>query len=319
MVFEQITLFVHALGPLFLMMALGWFSYRIKMVGDGFVSGLNRLVFTYCLPAAIFMSIFQANLSEAFDFGMVSFFTIATALSCVIVWAYGKRALHSTQVASFVQASCRSNYVVLALPALLMMLPYDYWPQASLMAPLVVAINSILAAVLFTLGKKRAEKISLWATILEIAMGTLKTPMVLAVFIGAIFNLLSIPVGVVGERTIGAFADMSAPAALFACGTALSIQKAKRHLRPALTAMLFKNVLIPAGFVLFALLLGFRGSQLLILTMIGLSPTATTAYATAAQMGGDPELTASCVAATNAGGMIFIAPTLVLLGTLGLL
>jgi len=93
----------------------------------------------------------------------------------------------------------------------------------------------------------------------------------------------------------------------------------RRNWKLAVTATLTKNILFPIGFIVPAVLLGFRDVELAIIAIIGLSPTGSMSYATAVEMGGDGDAAASCVVLSNASAVFTIVPGLTILRVLGLL
>jgi len=144
--------------------------------------------------------------------------------------------------------------------------------------------------------------------------------MVVVAIFGLLFNFSGLGLPVVVDHSLSNMATMAAPAGLLAIGGALSLEKVRRHLRFAIAATAVKNLIVPLVFIIPAILLGFRGVELAILAMIGLSPVSPVSYVTAVEMGGPEagDLTAGCLVLSNAVGVFTIIPGLAALRALGL-
>ena len=313
---EQLQLCFNAVAPFFLIMFLGWLAVRLKLVGDKFFTGINKLVFVYFFPAKIFMNMYRADLGAIFNPALLFYFLVGTLLLFLLLWVIGSRFLDRFQLAAFVQVGYRSNYVVLAT-AIIGALMEDALVKAAMMIPFVVSTYATLATVIFVmLGKEREA--SIWRRVLQVAAQIIKTPIVIGAIVGVLFNLVGFSLPIILNSSIRTMADIAPPAALIGIGGMLSVEKIRRHLRLAVVATMVKNVLAPVFWIVPAILLGFRGADLAIISMIGLAPTALVSYATAVEMGGDGDLTASCMALSNGIAIITIVLGLTTLRTFGL-
>ena len=313
---EHLHICFGAVAPFFLIMLLGWLAVRLKLVGDKFLVGINKLAFVYFFPAIIFMNMYQADLSAVFNPVLILYFLVGTILLYLLLWIIGSRFLDRPQLAAFVQAGYRSNYVVLAT-AIIAILLEDAVAKAALMIPFVVSTYATLAAVIFILsGEKRNATVL--GQVLYVVIQIIKTPIIIGALVGLFANLAGFSLPMVLDHSIRAMADVAAPAALLGIGGMLSIEKIRRHLPLAIIATVVKNVIAPIFFIVPAILLGFRGADLAIIAMIGLAPTALVSYATAVEMGGDGDVAASCLALSNGVAIITIVFGLTSLRTFGL-
>ena len=323
-IIEQFIVCFNAVAPFFLIMAIGWFVRRVGLVGDPFFAGINKLTFTCFFPATLFMSMYTADLAAAFDLALVVYFVISTLLVYAVLWIVGARFLKDKlRCAVFVQAGYRSNYLVLAMPVIAILLGPEAVPRTALILPFLVTVNNIQAASLFVVAGQ-ATDISRLERMKGIIIGVFKMPMIIGVIIGLFGNVLTNATGlglpIVLYRGIDSVAPIAAPAALIGIGGALSMEKVRRNLRLAIAATAAKNVLVPLAIIVPAVLLGFRGVDLAIIAMIGLSPVGPSAYTTAVAMGGEDagNATASCLVLSNAIAVFTIVPGLAILSILGL-
>jgi len=52
---------------------LGLFLRKRKILGDAFLAGGNKVVFRLAIPANLFVSLYVAEITDAFDLGFVIF------------------------------------------------------------------------------------------------------------------------------------------------------------------------------------------------------------------------------------------------------
>ena len=316
-IMTQFVLSFNSVAPFFLIMFFGWLAVRLGLVGDPFLAGLNKLAFTYFFPATLFLSIYQADLSYAFDPALVGYFVVISVSGYLLSWAIGARFLNKQQLGVFVQAANRSNYVVLAMAIIVFLLGDYALPKTALMVPFVVTVNNVMTTLVFTVTGMDGG-ISGIARVKGVVWGILKLPMVLAVLLGLLANVMGLSLPVTLDRSISSIANMAAPAVLLCVGGVLRVEKVRRHFKLAAVSMVIKNMILPIGFIVPAVLLGFRGVELAILSMVALSPTGSMTYAVAAEMGGDRDLAASCLVFSNGLAIFTIVPALTVLRVLGL-
>jgi len=317
--FEQLLIVFNAVAPFFLIMGLGWFLCRIGLVGDPFFKGVNKMAFTCFFPALLFMNMYQADLATAFDLGLVVYFVVGILTIYILLWVVTARSglLDKPRTAVFVQAGYRSNYLVLAVPIIGLLMGPEALPKTTLILPFLVALYNILAATLFVVAGLDTTVTGV-QRLRRVLIGILKTPMIIAVIIGMVANLIDLRLPVVLDRSLASVAAVAPPAALLSIGGALTAACVRRNLRFAVTAATVKNVITPILFIVPAILLGFRGVELAIIALIGLTPVGTQTYTTAVEMGGDSDSAASCLILSNAAAMFTIVPGLTLLWVLGL-
>ncbi|MEI3265705.1 MAG: AEC family transporter [Frisingicoccus sp.] len=111
----------------------------------------------------------------------------------------------------------------------------------------------------------------------------------------------------------------ASPIALLVVGATFEGRKALAKIRPSLVATLIKLVIIPAIFFPFAILFGFRNSELVaILVMLG-SPTTVSCYIMAKNMKNDAVLTSSIVVLATLLSSISLTAWIFILRSFGLI
>ena len=315
---EQLGIVFNAVAPFFVIMGLGWAARRLGLVGDKFMAGINKLVFTYFFPAALFLDMYRSDLATTFDLGLVSFFIVGTFIAFVVLWAISARFLSGPRLGSFVQAGWRSSYIILAMAVIPILLGEEAMPKTALMVPFTVVVYSILAATVFIITGLSTE-ISGRQRMKEVFLGILKTPMIIGILAGMLVNFSGVSLPLLLDRSFVSLGAMAAPAAMLGIGGVLSMEMVRRSFKLAVVATSIKNVIFPIVFLVPAVLLGFRDVELAILAIVGLSPIGTMSYTVAVEMGGDGDVAASCVVLSNATAVLTIVPGLTILRVLGLL
>ncbi|MCL2568140.1 MAG: AEC family transporter [Oscillospiraceae bacterium] len=318
---EQFILVFNAVVPFFLIMGLGWFMRRRELVNDQFLAGLNRVAFVVLFPLMLFMNIYRADLAAAFNPALVGYFVIGLSMVYIFVWVIAARFIKNKQrLAAFVQVGYRSNYMVLATAIVTSLMGPESLPQAALMVPVVVFLQTALAATVFAVAGLSKEASGL-ERVKGVLVGVFKMPMIIGSLLGLAVNFSGFTLPVVVDRGFTSLANMAAPAALLGIGGVLNLEKVRRQLRFAIAGTAVKNLIVPAAVIIPAVFLGFSGVELAIIAMFGLAPVATASYVTALEMGGSEagECTASTLVLSNVVSLFTIVPSLTILGVLGLL
>ncbi|MCL2568141.1 MAG: AEC family transporter [Oscillospiraceae bacterium] len=317
---EQFIITFNAVAPFFLIMFIGWLARRFGIAGEPFYSGINKLAFLCFFPALLFINMYTADLAAAFDLALVSYFILSLLAVYAVLWVVAARFVKDKlRWAVYVQAAYRCNYIVLAIPIIAALFEPGDMPRAALILPFLVTLNNIQTATLFVVAGQSSD-ISVGARVKGILIGIFKMPMIIAVLIGILVNVAGLSLPVVVSRSISSVSLMAAPAALLGVGGALSIEKVRLNLQLAIAATAAKNVLVPLALIIPAVLLGFRGVDLAIIALIGLTPVGPATYTTAIALGGPEagEPAASCLVLSNALALFTIVPGLAILSILGL-
>ena len=136
---------------------------------------------------------------------------------------------------------------------------------------------------------------------------------------GSLWSLSGLTMPLIMEKTVHNVAVLATPLGLMAMGASFDGKKAVASLKPALLASFNKLVLFSAIFLPLAVLLKFRGSELLsILVMLG-SPTTISCYIMAKNMDHDGALTSNTVLITTLASAFTMTGWLYVLKVMGLI
>lgn len=257
-----------ALVPVFFVMALGYGAGRLRIVDNCQVDGLNTLVMSFALPAAIFLATASATRSEMLAQG-----PLFAILGGVMLLLYG--AWYFLVTASRADASLQAltiafpNFAGVGLPIAAAVLG----PGGDISVAVALATGSLLVSpltlILVELNGSRGEVTAVAPTVrvLRALRRALTKPIVLAPALGILLCLADVRLGPVAQACLQLIGAAAAGTALFLTGLVLSAQSFRLNwtvvaatltadlLRPLLTAAIVWIIPVPADVGKIAILL----------------------------------------------------------------
>lgn len=312
---EQLFFSLNATMPVFLVMVIGYFLRRLKMVDASFIQILNKLNYSVTLPLLLFKDISRADFYSVWDTGYVLFCFLVTL--CCILAIRGLSSLFCRDKAilgELVQASYRSSAAVMGIAFIQNI--YGNSGMAPLMIIGTVPLYNIAAVLVLSFTGPNAPGLNK-ESLKKSLFGILTNPIIWGILLGMAASACRISFPVILNKTIDQIACLATPLALLALGAGFEGRKAITRIKPAFAATFLKLVIQPAVFLPIAILMGFRGEMLVaILVMLG-APTTPSCYIMAKNMGHEGTLTSSCVVATTFFSSVTLTAALFLLKSLG--
>ena len=117
---ENLILAFNVVLPLFLEMALGYFTRRIGLVDESTLKKMNNYVFRVFLPILLFYNVVSTDLSTAFNGPLLLTavcFVIGEFTLCMLVVPLIEKSKPRRGV--LIQGIMRSNFVIFGLPVLI--------------------------------------------------------------------------------------------------------------------------------------------------------------------------------------------------------
>ena len=289
---------VNATAPVFLVILLGYILRRIGILDEHFVSVCNRFNFKITLPVMLFVQMTETSLRDNFSGGFVLLCAVITVLSAVGIWIGARIFLKDRHmVGAFVQAGYRSSVAVLGMALVTNI--YDSGAVVPMMMVGSVPLFNVFAVLILTLEDPTHEESSLKENLLKAGKDIVTNPILLAILLGMAASWFEIRFPLMLERGMGYVADMAMPQALVCIGASFQGTEALKKIKPTLAVTFIKLMVLPGVFLPICVALGLRGEYLAAVLVMQGSPTTSTGYVMAENMGGDGVLASSAVVSTT--------------------
>ncbi|MCA8933782.1 MAG: AEC family transporter [Rhodospirillaceae bacterium] len=237
---------IDIVGPVFLVVAVGYFSVRIGLFPAAGVSGLIAFVNTFATPCLLFRAMLTVDFATAFHPAyLASFYAgafVAFAIGVLAARTVFRRRPGESVVFGF--AAYFSNTVLLGLP----IVHRAYGEEA---LPLIYTIIGLHAPILMSFGMvmmelARRDAEPLGRALLGAAKRVATNPLLIGIMLGLLTNLSGIELPEVLDAATQTMALAVLPAALFGLGGALNEYKLQESWGQAVAAAGLKLVLHPA-------------------------------------------------------------------------
>lgn len=313
--FQNIIFTANIVAPVFLIIAVGYFSKQKKIINEVFVDVTSKFVFQISLPVFVFIKISQLDLSQVLELKQIFYIYVGTFITYLIIWFASNPFIKNPKDKSaFIQGAFRGNYAIIGLALISNLFGNNALGKATLILAFLLPLYNVLAVIVLIIPK-HSGKINFKSILLEI----LFNPLILAVIIGLPFSYFKIEIPEMFLSTGNFLADLALPLALIGIGGSLNTENLKRASELAFIASLIKIIAIPLLLTLGALLLGYRNDDLGIMFIVFACPTAIASFVMADAMGANSKLAGNIIMITTLGSVFTISIGILLLKSFGLI
>ena len=280
----------RAVIPVTLIMILGAFTRKLGTISEKSFKDFNWVVFHYCLPISLFMNIVNADLSTLSNVSLI-IFAIASILIIIGVSMLVTRnsSLPDEKLGVIIQGLFRTNFAILGVPIVEGIYGAGNAAVASVMIAFVLPVFNITAVLV--LQKYSGKQADLKKTL----MNVLKNPLIMGALIGFVFKILRLPLPELAVSTIQTFNKMTTPLSLFVLGGCFNYTSLADNKKLLGIYTLLKMIVVPMIVLTAAVMIGYRGEELVTLLVLFGGPAAISSYTMAVQMGLDGDLASQCV------------------------
>ena len=311
---DSFMIAVRAVVPITLIIVLGVITKNRKVLSDRTFKDMTWIVFHYCLPLTLFMNIMNADLGAAADPKLILFaLAMLTAVVLLTMLALSRSQMKDTRKGVIVQAMYRSNFAILGLPIVENIYGSANTGATSVLIAFVLPFFNIVSVLI--LQKYSGGKGDLKQTVRNL----LHNPMILGAIAGFIWKFLHIPFPAFGGDLIQSFTKMTTPLSLFALGGSFNMRSLKANGKLLAVFDLINMIVMPVCVLGLAVMIGYRGVELVSLLVLFAGPTAIASYAMSAEMGMDSELAAQIIVVTTLTVAVTVFLFIYFFGVLGLL
>jgi predicted permease len=282
------------LVPIFLLLGLGVVARRSGILNDASATGLNRLVVYFALPALFIAKVGTSPLESALSPRLMVVTVVTVALATVLALAYGRLAqLPAPQRGALAQGAMRGNIVYFTFPLILSLYGDAGLRLAAVTSTVLVPAMNLLAIAALELYRPPGPKDR------HIVVRVIGNPIVVGALLSLVLALAHWrPWGWLGT-TLNALADLAFPGALLALGAQLEMGHWRRLWRSLGVASALKLVVMPALGWWALREVGASAQEIAIGVLLLAAPTAVASHSVAADLGGDVDLSSSCVLVTT--------------------
>lgn len=273
----MINILIKDILPIFVIMLLGYAAGKRKVFNSTDSKILNKLVLTYALPAALFVSIVKADRAMLFDdlkLTIVSF-VIITAL---FLWSYFscykffKHTKSEAAVCALISGSPTIGFLGFAVLEPI----YGATATTGLVVAIVsIVVNAINIPIGLALLNKGKGTISTGTSVKQSnpVLDALKEPVCWAPILAVILVLLGIRFPTVLDPNFELIAKANSGVAVFAAGLTLSGMKFQLDGEVVYNSLL-KLVMMPAILLIVGLLFHMEADKLQMMVLAGALPPA---------------------------------------------
>ncbi len=289
---------LNATIPLFIVMGVGYLIRRLKVIDQTFIKTANNFNFKVTIPAMLFLDMATSDFRETFNLKFLLFCALGT---CVVFWGlWGiSRAVfkNRSQGAEFVQAAYRCSLAVNGM-ALVESISGNT-SMAGMMMLATVPLYNIYAVLLLQTESPNRELNAGKGRMKSTLLGIAKNPIIIAIIAGFLVSLAGIKFPQVINTALNYVGRIGTPFALICIGADFEFRKAFGNIGKSGMASAIKLIISPVIFVVLAVLMGFRGEQLVSILVCFAAPTTPVSFIMAKQYGHDGTITSSTVAVTT--------------------
>jgi predicted permease len=275
--------------PVFAVIAVGAVAGRFERFDERTAAVLNDLVYWIALPALIFTSVAEADLSAGVPWSALVGSVAVVLLAYGLGWAAARLVRRPAPEAHAVGLVAGwGNVGYLGIPLTVAVLG----PATAFAASLTSTLHTALAISLFlvgvTVGGRGHGEDGAVALPLLLARRVLGNPVVLAIVAGVAVALLRIPLPRPVATTIEMLGDLAAPGGLFALGILLrgavgALRESRAQWIPIGVAVVVKLVAMPALALGAVALLDVPAPWAAVLVVMAALPDAATVFVLTAQ------------------------------------
>jgi len=300
---NSFLLSLNAIVSIFVTMAVGYGSKRLLRLEKDHIQRFNSLVFHTLLPIMLFYNIYTSDVRSGISLRCLGLALLVLMVLFLLTWVLVTRLEPANdQRGVMIQASFRSNFLLLGVPLIRELCPDADLATVSVTLAIVIPCYNVLAVI--TLETFHQKQIDLK----KILLGIAKNPLILASAAGILLNLSGLRLPECLEKPISQMGAAASPVALLLLGAEFEFRDVRTYRRNLAVCTALRLLVYPGVALSLAALAGLRGPEFAVLISMFATPTAVASFSMAAQMGGNPELAASAVTLTTllSAGTMFL-------------
>lgn len=283
---------LNIIFPIFFVIFAGYLAKQKGFLDEHFVSTSTWIVFYVALPLKLFSDIRSAHI-ETLPTTYVAYILLGIFLIFFATWIAARPFIPDRKkLSAFVHCSFRSNFVYVGYPILESLYGKPSPEHMIVITVFGLTLYNILAIVILTLySESEDKKLHPGKILLKI----LKNPMIIAIFIGVVFNILQIPVYTGLDKGISLLAALCTPLSLLLIGASLNFESVTHDLALVFASATIRTILTPLILIPVGIAIGLSAVELGIAYVFWATPCAINCFIYTKEMGGDSELASKII------------------------
>ena len=283
--------FSTAIAPILILILVGYGLKRIKFLSEESWSGMEKLTYFILLPALLIRTLGNQTLTGTPWPSMVVVLS-GVMITSALVLIFFHRIRASTNGATFTsifQGGIRFNTYI-ALSVAQGLYGFEGLALSSVVAGFMIVLANLLCISVFIIWGKNTIN-GLTAFVREVV----RNPLIIGCAIGWFLSLSGIGLPGISENILDIVGQAALPFGLLAVGAALKPEVIHGHLGSISISSIVQFGLKPLLAALLISFMGLTGVAAGVLVIFFMTPTATSGYILARQLGGDTETIASII------------------------
>jgi malonate transporter len=236
---------INVVIPVFGIILTGYLAGRFDVLGPESAAALNRFVYYFAIPAALFIFVARAPIDRIFNWPFIGAFASGSVLTLLIALIVGRLWFgHDTATLSVAGITAVFGQVIgIGLPLLLS----AYGPDGAL-PPIVAALIYtvlFLTSIIAVLEAARTSELSPLRMASQLAGTLLRNPVVISPLLGVLYSMTALPLPKAVSNYLDLMAAAVGPAALFAVGLSLVGRKLTSNAGEVIWLSVLKTVVNP--------------------------------------------------------------------------
>lgn len=280
-----------ALVPILAPIIVGFALKRIGFLPEESWAGLEKLTYYVLFPCLLVGTLGAQSVAGVPWPGMLAAVagTLLVAAIVLVVWHWGRGTVSGPTFTSIFQGGVRFNtYIALAVAQAFF--GHEGLTMAVVAAGfMIVVINLLCIAALAAWGDASVRGF------VPVVRAVLGNPLILSCAAGWALSLSGIGMAGVGANALEILGRAALPFGLLAVGAALRPESVRHHLKPAAISSVVQFGVKPLAAAVLVPAMGLTGAAAGALAIALVTPTATSSYILARQLGGDAPAMASII------------------------
>ena len=237
---------INVVIPVFGIILTGYLAGRFDVLGPESAAALNRFVYYFAIPSALFIFAARAPIDRIFNWPFIGAFVTGSVLTLLIALIVGRIWFrHDTATLSVAGVTAVFGQVIgIGLPLLLT----AYGPDGALppiVAALIYAVL-FLTSIIAVLEAARTSELSPLRMASHLAGTLLRNPVLISPLLGVLYSIPALPLPKAVSNYLDLMAAAVGPAALFAVGLSLVGRKLTSNVGEVIWLSALKTIVNPS-------------------------------------------------------------------------